>query len=172
MALAVVLQGLIGHDRAEIGATDTNVDHVAYALAGMPSPLAVADLIRKCRHLVEHGVDLKHYVPAIHHNRLVLHCSQRDVHNGAFLREIDLLTVKHGVDPLAQAALIREFEQQPDRLIGDAVLRVVEVETYSLKREVLGALGIFREKLAEVRILYLGDNAVAEPSRRVACTTE
>jgi hypothetical protein len=64
--------------------------------------------------------------------------------------------VKHGVDPLAQAALIREFEQQPDRLIGDAVLRVVEVETYSFKREVLGALGILREKLAEVRILYLG----------------
>jgi len=85
------------------------------------------------------------HVPAIHHDRLVLRCSQRDVQNGPFLREIDLLTVKHGVDPLAQAALIREFEQQADRLIGDAVLRVVEVETYSLKREVLGALGILRE---------------------------
>jgi hypothetical protein len=29
--------------------------------------------------------------------------------------------VKHGVDPLAQAGLIREVKQQADRLIGDAV---------------------------------------------------
>jgi hypothetical protein len=32
----------------------------------MSSPLAIADLIRKCRHLVEHGVDLGHYVHAVH----------------------------------------------------------------------------------------------------------
>lgn len=116
-------------------------------------------------------MDLRHYVPAIHHDRLVLRCSQRDVQNGAFLREIDLLTVKHGIDPLAQAALSREFEQQPDRLIGDAVLRVVEVETYSLKREVLGALGILREKAGGGAHSVSWHNAVAEPSRRDARIT-
>ena len=57
-------------------------------------------------------MDFGYYVHAVHHDRLVLRRSQGDVQNGAFLGDIDLLAAKHGVDPLAQAGLIREFEQQ------------------------------------------------------------
>jgi hypothetical protein len=101
-------------------------------------------------------MDFGHYVHTVHHDRFVLRSSQCYVQNGAFLGDIDLLTAKHGIDPLAQARLMGEFEQQGDRLISDAVLRVVEVETYGFERKVLSALWILREKAAEVHILYLG----------------
>jgi hypothetical protein len=62
------------------------------------------------------------HIRAAHHDRFVLHGSQSDMQNGAFLGDVDLIAAKHGIDPLAQTGLIREFEQQPDGLIGDAVL--------------------------------------------------
>jgi hypothetical protein len=94
------------------------------------------------------------------------------VQNGAFLGDVDLLTMKHGVDPLPQAGLIREIKQQTDRLIGDAVFGVVEVETYSLKREVLGTLGIIREQLAEMQVLYLSIMLPQSLPKWVARATE
>ena len=49
VALAVVLQRLVGHDRAEVGAADADVDDVADALAGVSLPLAAADACRRRR---------------------------------------------------------------------------------------------------------------------------
>ena len=44
VALAVVAQRLVGHDRAEIGTADPDIDDVADALARMAFPLAAPDL--------------------------------------------------------------------------------------------------------------------------------
>src|SRR6516162_892439 len=44
-AVAVELQCLVGHDRAEIGAADTNVDYVANPFSGVAFPRAAADTI-------------------------------------------------------------------------------------------------------------------------------
>ena len=42
IAVAVVLERLVGHHRAEVGAADADVDDVADALAGVALPLAAA----------------------------------------------------------------------------------------------------------------------------------
>ena len=62
-ALAVMLQRLVGHDRAEIRAADADVDHVADAPAGMTLPGAAAEPMGELRHPVQNGVDLGHDVP-------------------------------------------------------------------------------------------------------------
>ena len=63
--LAVVPERFVGHHRAEIGAADADVDHVADALAGVALPGAAAHAIGEVRHLVEHGMDLGHDILAV-----------------------------------------------------------------------------------------------------------
>ena len=152
VAVAVVLERLVGHDRPEVGAADADVDDVADALAGVALPLAAADAVGEVGHLVEHGVDLRHDVLAVHHDRGVSRRAQRHVQHRAVFRDVDLLAAEHGVDPLAQAGLLRQLQQEPQRLVGDAVLRVVEVEAGGLRRQPLAACGIVREELAEMHV--------------------
>src|SRR5215471_6988221 len=57
-AVAVMLEGLVGHHRPEVGAADADVDDVAYAFARVALPGAATNAIAEVRHLVEHGVDL------------------------------------------------------------------------------------------------------------------
>ena len=90
-ALAVVLQRFVGHHRAEIGAADADVDHVADALAGVPLPLAAAHPVRESRHLVEHRMHLRHDILAVDKNRFALGCAQRHVQHGPVLGDVDLL---------------------------------------------------------------------------------
>ena len=66
--IAVVLQGVIGHVRTEVGAADTDVDDIAYALAGIPLPLAAANPVGEIRHLVQHGVNLWYHILAINND--------------------------------------------------------------------------------------------------------
>ena len=60
--------------------------------------------------------------------------AQRDVQHGAVLGDVDLLAAEHRVDALAQPRLLRQRQQQAQRLVGDAVLRVVEVDAGGLER--------------------------------------
>src|SRR5579863_10286224 len=84
---------------------------------------------------------------------LALGSTQRDMENGPPFGDVDLLASKHGVDTLTQAGLLCKLDEQPDRLIGNAVLRIIEVETCCVKREALGALRILSEELAEMYLL-------------------
>ena len=54
------------------------------------------------------------------------------------------------------AGLLRQLDQQPHRLVGDAVLGVVEVDALGLGRQPLAAARIGREQLAQVTIADLG----------------
>ena len=75
--------------------------------------------------------------------------AQGHVQDGAVLRDVDLLAAEHGVDPRAQAGFLGQLQEQLERLVGDAVLRVVEVDARRLGRHALAALGIVREELRE-----------------------
>src|SRR5262245_37020331 len=65
-AFAIVPQRLVGHDGAEIGAADANVNYIANAFTSVTLPRAVADPVRESCHLVEHGVHLGYDVPAVY----------------------------------------------------------------------------------------------------------
>ena len=71
--------------------------------------------------------------------------------HGAVFREIDLLTAEHGIDPLAQAGFLRELQEEREGFVGEAILRVIQVEARRLRRHAFAALGIIREELAEMQ---------------------
>jgi hypothetical protein len=74
------------------------------------------------------------------------------VQDGPPLGDVDLLAAEHGVDPVAQARLLGQPAQQRERLVGDAVLRVVEEEAGGLGREALAPRRVLGEEPAEMQV--------------------
>ena len=119
-------------------------------LRGVAFPRAAPHPVREVGHPVEHGVHLGHHVLAVDDDRRALRRAQRDVQDRAVLRHVDLLAAEHGVDPRAQAGLLGELDEQPQRLVGDAVLRVVEVDAGGFRGQAFAAPGIVREELPQM----------------------
>ena len=53
--------------------------------------------------------------------------------HGAVLGDVDLFSAKHRFDALAQTRLFRQLNQEFQRLVGDAILRVIEKDSRRLK---------------------------------------
>src|SRR5262249_36139464 len=150
--VAVMLEGFVGHHRPEVGAADTDVNDVAYALASVALPGAAPDPAGKVRHLVEHGVDLGHYILAVYDESCSFRRTQSHVQDGSVFRDVDLFTPEHGVDARSQARFLRQLKKQLQSFVGDAILRVIEEDARSCGRHTLAALGIIREELPEMQI--------------------
>jgi hypothetical protein len=67
--VAVIPQRFISHYRSEIGAANPDVDNVADRFAGISLPFAAPDTVGEARHLVEHGMYLRHNILAIYYER-------------------------------------------------------------------------------------------------------
>ena len=87
-----------------------------------PSQVAAAHLVGEPGHPVEHGVDLGHDVGAVHRDDVAPGRPQGHVQHGPVLGDVDLLALEHGLDPGAQAGLLRQLQQQPQGLVGDRCL--------------------------------------------------
>ena len=98
------------------------------------------------RHRVQHPVDIGHNIGAVDLDAGSARRAQRNMQNGAAFRGIDYFAGKHRIAPLRHPALVRQPQQQPQRLIGDAVLRVVEEQARTLGREAFRPAGIFGEQ--------------------------
>ena len=144
-------QRLVGHHRPEVGAADAHVDHRADRPAGVPLPGAAADLLTKRGHSPQHLVHVGHDIVAITENLLASWCTQRHVQHGAVLGRVDLLSGEHRVDPLPQTACLREPDQQRERLVGDPLLRIVDMQAAGVEHKPFAAAGIVREELPQVR---------------------
>ena len=123
---------------------------VADRLARVPLPRSRTHAVRERAHASQHPVHLGHDVLAIDDQRRPFGHAQRHVQHRAVLGDVDAVATKHGVDALAQPALGRQLQQEAQRLVGDAVLRVVEVQPGRLEREALRTPGVAREQLAQV----------------------
>jgi hypothetical protein len=62
-----------------------------------------------------------------------------------------MLISKHGVDPPPQARLLSQLDEELDGIVGDAILRVIEVQAHSLGRHPLATLGVIGEEIAEMQ---------------------
>ena len=160
-----MLERLVGHHRPQVGAANADVDDVADALAGVALPLAAADAVGEVGHLVEHGVDLRHDILAVHEDGCSFGRAQGHVQHGALLRDVDFLAAEHGVDPRSQAGFLGQLEQQLEGFVGDAVLRVIQEEARRLGRHALAALGVIREEIAQMQFLGSSCSGLGEPSR-------
>ena len=72
--------------------------------------------------------------------------------DGPVFRDVDFLASEHGVDPRLQAGFLRQLQEKLEGFVGDAILRVVEVDPDSLGRHPLAALGIVGEELPEMQV--------------------
>ena len=150
--LAVMLQRFIGHHRPEVGAADADIDDVANTFAGVAFPGAAAHAIGKIRHLVEHGVDLRHHVLAIDDDGCSSRRAQGHVQDSAVFRDVDLLAPEHGVDAFAQPGFLGKLQQELEGFVSDAILRVVQIEAQRFGRHTLATFGIIRKKLAQMQL--------------------
>jgi hypothetical protein len=150
-----VPERLVRHHRPEVGSADPDVHHVADALPGVPRPCAAPHPLGEVGHLVEHGVDAGHHVLAVDDDGLVARGTQGDVQHGSPLGDVDPLTAEHGIDARAQAGFLREPDEQTQRLVGDAVLRVVQVDARREGRQPVPARRVVGEQLPQVEPLHL-----------------
>src|SRR4029079_17899066 len=150
---AVMTQRVISHDRTQIRAAEPDVDDVADALAGIAAPLAVADLVGKGSHPIEHRVHFGNDVDAVDDDPFALRRPQGDVKNGAFFRDVDPVAREHGRDARLQAARLGEIHQQPDRLLADSVLRVVEINPGAFGGEAFAAPRVVGKELPQMPVL-------------------
>ncbi len=111
-----------------------------------PERTAVGELA----HLGEDGVHLGHHVLPVDDDGPVRAVAEGDVEDGAVLGAVDLLAREHPVAPVEHARLPGQIEEELHRLLGDAVLRVVDEHVGHLEREALEALRVGGEEIAHV----------------------
>ena len=122
--ISVGLESLVHHDRAQVGATDTDVHNGLDALAGDAGPLAVAHALSECINLLQNGVNVCVYVLAVNGQcgGVTLGAAQCGVQHGAVLGDVNVLTGEHCLAGLLQLDLFSELDQQLDGLGGNQVL--------------------------------------------------
>jgi len=69
--------------------------------------------------------------------------AQGHVQHRSVLGAVDFLAREHGVDAFAQAHRLGQIQQQAQRFLRDAVLRIVQKQAGGLGAEALGAPGSF-----------------------------
>ncbi len=72
--------------------------------------------------------------------------------HGATLGDVDFFAPEHGVDPVPEAGFLGQLDQELERLVGGAVLRVIQDEAGGLGRQALAAPRVVAEELAEVQV--------------------
>ena len=94
----------------------------------MTFPFPGAEAPGKIGHLVQYRVNLRHDILTIHPNLFVARGAQRHVQHRPVLGEIDLVAAEHRIDFSAQAAFLGQAQQQPQGLVGEAMLGIVEIQ--------------------------------------------
>jgi hypothetical protein len=102
-------------------------------------------------------VYLRHNIFAIQDDRFAPRRTQSDVQDGPPLRDIYFVASKHSVDAGSQDGLLRQLQQELQRLAGDAVLGVIKVDTDGFRSEALATLWVIREELSQVQFPHLGE---------------
>ena len=146
-----MLERFASHHRTKIGTADTNVDYIPDSLSGVTFPFATADAIRKISHPGENSMNFGHHVLAVHKDGGIPRRTQSHVQDSAIFGEIDFFPAEHGFDPLTQTALLRQSEQQLDRLVRYQVLRIIEEQACCLGRQAFTALRVLCEQFPKMQ---------------------
>ena len=155
VAPAVVTQRFVGHHRAEIGAADADVDDVADAAdpcgraSGRCGP-------RRQKAAMRSSTACTSGTTSTPSTRIRSPAGARRATWSTARCSVTLIFSPPNIASMrsAQAALLGQPQQQPDRLVGDAILRVVEVEAGGFGRQALAPPGIVGEELPQMQIAH------------------
>src|ERR1700722_13565940 len=75
--------------------------------------------------------------------------------DGAILGDVDALAGEHRRRALDKTGLLGQLDKQTDRLVGYAVLRVVQIEARTLGRETLATCAVHSEQLTQRSVSHL-----------------
>ena len=148
-------QRAIGHLRPEIGAADADVDHIADTLAGMAAPRAAAHAFGRNPPCVQDGWTSGTTSWPSTRIRASRGARSATCRTARCSVDVDLLAAEHRVAPFDHTAFVGKLQQQPDRLVGDAVLRVVQDTARRLRREALATARVVGEQLPQRHALDL-----------------
>jgi hypothetical protein len=98
-------------------------------------------------HLVEHSMNLRHYVLPVHDNRCPFQGAKSEMQDSAPLGDVDLLAKEHRIPPLLDASLSGELQQQSDGFVGNAVFGEIQIQARAFRSKALTAVGILRKEL-------------------------
>ena len=148
----VVGQRLGGHRRSQVRAADADVDDGPDALPGGTDPGAGADAVREIAHPAQHGVHVAGDILAVHREGLTFGQAQRDMEDGPVFGGVDVFAGEHGVAAGLHPGGSGHAQQEPDRLVGDAVLGVIEHQIAGSGGQAGRPLGVAGEELAQVSV--------------------
>ena len=100
-------------------------------------------------------MNLRDDVFTVNHDRRTLRRAQCHVQYGALLGDVDLIAAKHRGDSVLKPALFGQLKQKFQSFIGDAILRIIEVNPGHFGCHALAAVGIIREKLPQMKLTEL-----------------
>ncbi len=148
-------QHLVGHGGAEVGAADADVDDVPQRASGGAGPRAGAHLAGEVGHAVEDLVDLGNDVRAAGAAVLddgAARGAERGVQDGAVLGGVDALAAVHRVAPSGHVGGLGQLPQQRQRLVGDELLGVVDVQVADAEGVPLTAVRVVGEELTQAHL--------------------
>src|SRR5258706_10099560 len=99
-----VPQCIVSHGWTQVGAANTDVNDIAHALAGIPSPGAAPHAVREVCHLIQHCVYLGYHVLAIDEDRFLLWAAQSLMVDRAILSNVHIISQESTHDILSQSA--------------------------------------------------------------------
>ncbi len=158
-------QGFVDHDRAEVAAPDTDVDHVGDLLARDPAPLsrphAVGEVAEAVEHLVHVVVDL---LPVDDEGGLRAGgATEGRVQHGAVFAGVQVRPAQHVGEALAHAGLVGQRQQSVEHVGGDEVLRQVDVQIAHRARQGAGPIVVGGEPAAQIGLELVAQSGEAGP---------
>jgi hypothetical protein len=129
----------------------------------MADPATVANALGKPGHPSKHFLHVTGHVMAVDGEGVTRGGSQRHMENGTVFGGVDSLAAEHPLDAAAEIDLLREFYEQPERVIVEELLGKVEIEPAGLGRETLATAGICgkhrSQRLARRQVAAFGGQA-------------
>ena len=129
--------------RAEVRAADADVDHVGDRFAAGTARLAAAQGQCDGLHQRQSGARFRQGA-----RRAA--AAQGGVQHGAVLACIDGVAGEHARAPAFDITRSRQIEQQCDGLVGDAVLRIVQMQRAGIESESGAARGVGGEQITQM----------------------
>jgi len=154
--IGIRAQRQASHFRTQVRAADADVDDVANWLARVAEPAAIAYLVRKCLHALQHILHVGIDILAIDHQLRAAWRAQGGMQNGPMFGKIDFLAGEHGFALRFHAAFACQVHQQAHGGGVDTVLRVIEQQSCRIDRHRRETCGFKSEQLAQMHFAQAG----------------
>jgi hypothetical protein len=96
------------------------------------------------------GVNLRYDVFAVDDDGRLSRRPQRHMQDRPLFGDVDLVSTKHGVDSFLEAAFFSQLKKKLQRFIRDSILRVIKIDSRSLRGHTFATFRIVREQFAEM----------------------